>query len=139
MVASEVRNLAQRSATAAREIKQLIQNSVSNVNSGSELVDQAGATMSEVVSSVGRITQIVQDFHRATQQQSSGIDQVSRAVTEMEKAARQNHALVESMSRASDELRLKGKRLTDAVDLFELGEGGEVADADYSMYASVAR
>ena len=122
VVASEVRNLAQRSATAAREIKQLIQNSVSSVNSGSELVDQAGATMSEVVSSVGRITQIVQDFHRATQQQSSGIDQVSRAVTEMEKAARQNHALVESMSRASDELRLKGKRLTDAVDLFELGD-----------------
>ena len=120
VVASEVRNLAQRSATAAREIKQLIQNSVSSVNSGSDLVDQAGATMSEVVSSVGRITQIVQDFHRATQQQSSGINQVSSAVTEMEKAARQNHALVESMSRASDELRLKGKRLTDAVDLFEL-------------------
>jgi methyl-accepting chemotaxis protein len=153
VVASEVRNLAQRSATAAREIKQLIQNSVSSVNSGSELVDQAGATMSEVVSSVGRITQIVQDFHRATQQQSSGIDQVSRAVTEMEKAARQNHALVESMSRASDELRLKGKALTDAVDLFELGDEvaaagsraatspqlRETMDADYSMYASVAR
>lgn len=90
------------------------------------------ATMSEVVSNVGRITQIVQDFHRATQQQSSGIDQVSRAVTEMEQAARQNHALVESMLRASDELRCKGKRLTGAVDLFEM-------DADYSMYASVAR
>lgn len=127
VVASEVRNLAQRSATAAREIKQLIQNSVSSVNSGSELVDQAGATMSEVVSSVGRITQIVQDFHRATQQQSNGIDQVSHAVAEMEKSARQNHALVESMSRASDELRLKGQRLTDAVEVFEIGQGGSPA------------
>ena len=76
--------------------------------------------MSEVVSSVGRITQIVQDFHRATQQQSNGIDQVSRAVAEMEKSARQNHSLVESMSRASDELRVKGKRLTDAVEVFEI-------------------
>lgn len=124
VVASEVRNLAQRSATAAREIKQLIQNSVSNVSSGSALVGQAGATMSEVVTSVGRITQIVEDFHRASQQQSSGIGLVSRTVTEMEMAARQNRALVESMSRASDQLRLKGKRLTHAVDLFELGEAG---------------
>lgn len=120
VVAAEVRNLAQRSATAAREIKGLIQSSVSSVSSGSALVDQAGATMAEVVSSVGRIMQIVEDFHLAAREQSSSIDQVSRAVTEMEEAAGQNRTLVESMSRASDQLGRKGRRLTAAVDLFEL-------------------
>ncbi len=108
VVASEVRNLAQRSATAAREIKELIGTSVSNVSAGSALVDQAGATMAEVVSSVRRVTEIVKDFHRTAQQQSDGIAQVSRAVEQMETVAQQNAALVESMSKASDQLRGQG-------------------------------
>ena len=123
VVASEVRNLAQRSATAAREIKELIGTSVSNVSAGSALVDQAGATMAEVVSSVRRVTEIVKDFHRAAQQQSDGIAQVSRAVEQMEAVAQQNAALVESMSKASDQLRGQGTQLMSAVDLFQLEAG----------------
>ena len=120
VVASEVRNLAQRSATAAREIKELIGNSVSNVSAGSALVDQAGATMAEVVSSVRRVTEIVKDFHRVAQQQSDGINQVSRAVAQMETVAQHNAALVDSMSQASDQLRSQGMQLMNAVDLFQL-------------------
>ena len=123
VVASEVRNLAQRSATAAREIKELIGNSVSSVGAGSKLVDQAGATMAEVVGSVRRVTQIVKDFHRVAQQQSEGIAQVNRAVAQMETVAQQNAALVESMSEASDELRNQGMQLMGAVDLFQLEAG----------------
>ena len=123
VVASEVRNLAQRSATAAREIKELIGQSVSNVGAGSVLVNQAGATMAEVVSSVRRVTEIVKDFHRVARLQSDGIDQVSRAVAQMETVAQQNAELVESMSRASDQLRSQGMQLTSAVDLFQLEAG----------------
>ena len=96
---------------------------MSNVSAGSELVDQAGATMAEVVSSVRRVTQIVKDFHRAAQQQSEGIAQVNRAVAQMETVAQQNAALVESMSEASDELRDQGTQLMSAVDLFQLEAG----------------
>ena len=122
VVASEVRSLAQRSATAAREIKELIETSVSNVSAGSVLVNQAGTTMAEVVSSVRSVTEIVKNFHRAAQQQSEGITQVNRAVTEMQSVARQNAALVESMSQASDQLRAQGAQLMSAVDLFQLGD-----------------
>lgn len=121
VVASEVRNLAQRSATAAREIKELIGTSVSNVSAGSVLVNQAGTTMAEVVGSVRRVTEIVKQFHRATQQQSDGIAQVNRAVAEMETVTQQNAALVDSMSDASDQLRTQGAQLMSAVDLFQLG------------------
>jgi methyl-accepting chemotaxis protein len=123
VVASEVRSLAQRSATAAREIKELIGNSVSNVSAGSVLVNQAGETMAEVVSSVRRVTEIVKDFHRAARQQSEGIDQVNRAVAQMETVAQQNAALVGSMSQASDQLRSQGMQLMSAVELFELEAG----------------
>lgn len=119
VVAAEVRSLAQRSATAAREIKELIGTSVSNVSAGSVLVNQAGTTMAEVVNSVRSVTGIVKNFHRAVQQQSDRITQVNRAVTEMQSVARQNAALVESMSRASDQLRAQGAQLTSAVDLFQ--------------------
>jgi methyl-accepting chemotaxis protein len=121
VVASEVRSLAQRSATAAREIKELIGTSVDNVSAGSVLVNQAGTTMAEVVSSVRRVTDIVKNFHRAAQQQSEGITQVNRAVAEMESVARQNAALVESMSQASDQLRAQGAQLMSAVELFHIG------------------
>jgi methyl-accepting chemotaxis protein len=126
VVASEVRSLAQRSATAAREIKELIGTSVNNVSAGSVLVNQAGTTMAEVVNSVRSVTEIVKNFHRATQQQSEGITQVNRAVAEMQSVARQNAALVESMSQASDQLRAQGAQLMTAVDLFQLS-GDELA------------
>ena len=144
VVASEVRSLAQRSATAAREIKALIESSVSNVSAGSELVDQAGVTMTEVVRSVRRVTDIVKDFHRAAQQQSLGIEQVNRAVAQMEEVTQQNAALVESMSESSDRLREQGEQLMDAVALFGVsGEGRTASSGTYadlpSMEMDVAR
>ncbi|HMN46545.1 MAG TPA: methyl-accepting chemotaxis protein [Povalibacter sp.] len=120
VVASEVRSLAQRSATAAREIKTLIETSVRNVSVGSSLVDQAGATMTEVVRSVQQVTDIVKDFHRSAQQQSSGIDQVNQAVSQIESITRQNSTLVESMAHSSEQLREQGAGLIRAIAVFEV-------------------
>jgi methyl-accepting chemotaxis protein len=121
VVASEVRSLAQRSATAAREIKTLIETSVQNVSVGNKLVDQAGATMAEVVGSVQRVTDMVKDFHRAAQQQSSGIDQVNQAVSQMETITQQNATLVESMARSSEQLRDQGSALMRAIAVCQIG------------------
>ncbi|MFX4404350.1 methyl-accepting chemotaxis protein, partial [Acinetobacter baumannii] len=94
-MASEVRSLAQRSATAAKEIKQLIDDSVQKVEAGSQLVAQAGSTMDEVVSSVRRVTDIVADITAASAEQSDGIVQVNQAIGLMDQATQQNAALVE--------------------------------------------
>jgi methyl-accepting chemotaxis protein len=120
VVASEVRSLAQRSATAAKEIKELIAASVDSVATGSKLVDQAGTTISEVVSSVQQLTRIMKDFNEAFQDQRGGIEQVNGAVTKMESATRQNAELVESMASHAAQLRDQGTLLTDAVGLFHL-------------------
>ncbi|OYU99137.1 MAG: methyl-accepting chemotaxis protein, partial [Burkholderiales bacterium PBB5] len=104
VVASEVRNLAQRSAEAAKEIKQLISASVERVEQGTVLVDQAGVTMTEIVSAIKRVTDIMAEISSASAQQSSGVSQVGEAVTQMDQATQQNAALVEQSAAAAESL-----------------------------------
>ena len=105
VVASEVRSLAQRSAAAAKEIKTLIDDSVEKVGNGSKLVEQAGRTMSDVVDSVRRVTDIVAEISSASQEQSTGIEEVNRAITLMDEATQQNAALVEQDAAAAQSLQ----------------------------------
>jgi methyl-accepting chemotaxis protein len=123
VVAGEVRNLAQRSAAAAREIKALIAASSSEVDQGRELVSRAGATMTEVLASVGRVTDIMADITAASLEQSSGIEQVNRAIGEMDDMTQHNAALVEEASAAAHALQDQAAELARAVRLFRLDEG----------------
>ncbi|GAB2872770.1 methyl-accepting chemotaxis protein [Pseudoduganella ginsengisoli] len=120
VVASEVRNLAQRSAAAARDIKTLISDSVSKVNEGARHVEQAGATMDEVVAAIERVTAIMGDITSASQEQSDGIDQINLAITAMDNATQQNAALVEEAAAAAQAMREQADRLADAVAVFKL-------------------
>ncbi|EJL84213.1 methyl-accepting chemotaxis protein [Herbaspirillum sp. CF444] len=120
VVASEVRSLAQRSATAAKEIKTLIDASVHEVDAGSQLVAQAGNTMTEVVSSVRRVTDIVGEISAASQEQSSGIAEIGRAITQMDEATQQNAALVEQAAAAAQSLQDQAAHLADVVAEFKL-------------------
>jgi len=120
VVASEVRSLAQRSATAAREIKTLIADSVERVERGSGLVDQAGATMTEVVAAIQRVSDIVGEISAASTEQSSGVTQIGSAVTEMDRATQQNAALVEESAAAAESLKVQARQLVDAVAVFRL-------------------
>jgi len=120
VVASEVRSLAQRSAAAAKEIKALIDDSVEKVGSGSKLVEQAGATMTEVVASVKRVTDIVGEISSASQEQSDGIEQVNRAITQMDETTQQNAALVEEAAAAAQSLQDQASTLTRVVSVFKL-------------------
>ncbi len=120
VVASEVRNLAQRSASAAKEIKGLIEDSVGKVDAGSELVDKAGHTMEEIVSSVKRVTDIMSEIAAASQEQSAGIEQVNQAITQMDDATQQNAALVEEAAAAAESLQDQAAKLADAVSVFKL-------------------
>ncbi len=121
VVASEVRTLAGRSAEAAREIKSLINASVERVEQGTTLVDQAGSTMQEVVSSIRRVTDIVGEISSASQEQSSGMAQVGEAVTQMDQATQQNAALVEEMAAAASSLKTQAQELVQVVSSFKLG------------------
>ena len=105
VVASEVRSLAQRSSTAAKEIKVLIDDSVSKVEDGSKQVQQAGATMDEVVSSARHVTQIVGEISIATQEQSAGLEEINKAITQMDEVTQQNSALVEQSAAAAQSLK----------------------------------
>ena len=120
VVASEVRNLAHRSAAAAKEIKGLITDSVERVESGVSLVDQAGKTMTEIVSSVNGVTDIMGEISAASAEQSSGIDQVNRAVSEMDEVTQRNAALVEEAAAAAEALMEDTEHLEQAVSVFKI-------------------
>jgi methyl-accepting chemotaxis protein len=120
VVASEVRNLAQRSAQAAREIKTLIGHSVDQVNQGTTLVDQAGKTMGEIVSSIQRVSDIVAEISSASQAQNAGVQRVGQAVTQMDQSTQQNAALVEQSAAASESLKGQAQELVQAVAMFKL-------------------
>jgi len=120
VVASEVRNLAQRSAAAAKEIKALIGDSVEKVGTGTKLVDEAGQTMQEIVSSVKRVTDIMAEITAASQEQSSGIEQVNTAITQMDEVTQQNAALVEEAAAAAESMQEQAEQLAQAVSVFKL-------------------
>lgn len=120
VVAGEVRNLAQRSAQAAREIKSLMEDSVSRVDVGSTLVESAGETMDEIVNAVTRVTDIMGEIASASDEQSRGIDQVGLAVAEMDRVTQQNASLVEESAAAAAALEEQASRLTQAVAVFRI-------------------
>ncbi len=120
VVAGEVRNLASRSAQAAKEIKGLIEDSVSRVNSGSQQVEAAGETMSAIVTAVTQVTDIMGEIASASDEQSRGIDQVAVAVTEMDRVTQQNAALVQESAAAASSLEEQAQRLNEAVSIFRL-------------------
>ncbi|ADC63141.1 Cache 3/Cache 2 fusion domain-containing protein [Allochromatium vinosum] len=128
VVAAEVRNLAQRSGQAAREIKTLIVGSVEQVEDGVKLVEQAGQTMNEIVDSFQQVTTLVTEIAVASRQQSSGIEQVSRAVTQLDEVTQQNAALVEEAAAAAESLEEQARSLARAVALFHL-DGQTVGQA----------
>ena len=128
VVASEVRSLAQRSAEAAKQIKHLIDTSVSRVGEGNVLVQKAGNTMGDVVTAIQKVNDIVSAISSASQEQANGVAQVGEAVTQMDHATQQNAALVEEMAAAANSLNLQGQELVRAVSLFRW-EGSAASDA----------
>ncbi|EOC1088788.1 methyl-accepting chemotaxis protein [Cronobacter sakazakii] len=125
VVAGEVRNLAQRSAQAAKEIKGLIEDSVSKVDVGSTLVESAGETMGEIVSAVTRVTDIMGEIASASDEQSRGIDQVGLAVAEMDRVTQQNASLVEQSAAAAAALEEQASRLTQSVAVFRISQNAQ--------------
>jgi methyl-accepting chemotaxis protein len=121
VVASEVRSLAGRSAEAAKEIKQLINASVERVEQGTVLVDEAGTTMTEVVASIRRVSDLVGEISSASNEQSAGVAQVGEAVGQMDQVTQQNAALVEQMAAAASSLKSQASELVQTVSLFNLG------------------
>ena len=132
VVAAEVRALAQRSAEAAREIRTLIQDSVDRVDAGTRLVEQAAATMEEIVQSVKRVTQMMSEISAASQEQLTGIDQVTGAVTQMDRVVQQNAALVSESAHAADNMADQAERLMQSVARFKLNGAAE-PDEDHPM------
>jgi methyl-accepting chemotaxis protein len=124
VVAGEVRNLARRSAEAAKEIKSLISSSVERVDQGTALVDQAGTTMHEIVTAIRRVTDIMGEISTASGEQSAGVSQVGEAVTQMDRATQQNAALVEESAAAAESLRQQARQLVEVVSVFQLQHGG---------------
>ncbi|HEY3984306.1 methyl-accepting chemotaxis protein [Cedecea sp.] len=126
VVAGEVRTLAQRSAQAAKEIKALIDDSGERVNAGSDLVNEAGKTMAEIVSAVTRVTDIMGEIASASDEQSRGIDQVGQAVAEMDRVTQQNASLVEESAAAAAALEEQASRLNEAVAVFKINRSSPV-------------
>jgi len=120
VVASEVRNLAQRSATASKEIKSLIDDSVNRIDRGSQLVDDAGKTMHEIVDSVKQVSEIMNDITVASREQSSGIEQINLAIAQMDEMTQQNSALVEEAAAAAESMHEQSKNLTAVVEVFKV-------------------
>ena len=138
VVASEVRSLAGRSAEAAKEIKSLIGASVARVEQGTTLVDQAGVTMTEVVSSIKRVTDIMGEISAASNEQATGVAQVGEAVTEMDRTTQQNAALVEQMAAAASSLKAQANELVQSVAVFQLGDDGSAYAAPRAPMRTIA-
>jgi methyl-accepting chemotaxis protein len=123
-VATEVRSLAGRSATAAKEIKELIQDSVRKVGDGSLLVTQSGQTLEQIVMSVKKVSDIVAEIAAASREQSSGIEQVNKAVMQMDEMTQQNAALVEQATAASQSMADQARDLTVMMEKYQVGDSG---------------
>ena len=123
VVASEVRSLAQRSSSAAKEIKDLIADSVGRIRDGSSLAGEAGKTMTEVTHAVARVTDIMSEIAAASSEQSRGIEQINLAITQMDNVTQQNAALVEQAAAASRSMEEQGERLSETVGFFRVGGG----------------
>ena len=135
VVAAEVRNLAQRSAGAAKEIKALISDSVEKVDAGSKLVDEAGQTMDEIVTSVKHVADIMSEITAASQEQSSGIEEVNRAIAQMDEMTQQNASLVEQAAAAAESMQEQSVSLAQAVAVFKLGAGSETG-VQFALHAA---
>ncbi len=129
VVAGEVRNLAQRSAGAAKEIKGLIKDSVEKVEEGSRLVDESGSTLDEIVNAVKKVSDIISEISAASDEQSSGIEEVNKAITSMDEMTQQNAALVEEAAAAGEAMNDQAKAMNELMDFFEVGEEAEQAVA----------
>jgi methyl-accepting chemotaxis protein len=129
VVASEVRTLAQRSATAARDIKNLITHSAEQIQSGTDLADQAGAAMLQMVESVRRVADIVIDIADASREQSHGIAQVNGAIAHMDEVTQRNAALVEQSAAATEAMQAEADQLLGMVGVFRLAQQGQLARA----------
>ncbi len=127
VVASEVRSLAQRSAGAAKEIKQLIDDSAGKVGAGSALVGEAGQTMEQIVGSIKRVTDLMGEIAAASQEQTRGIEQVNQAITQMDQVTQQNAALVEEAAAAAQSMEQQAGALVDVVSVFKLEANAEAA------------
>ncbi|CAE6853358.1 Methyl-accepting chemotaxis protein III [Paraburkholderia nemoris] len=127
VVAGEVRALAQRSAAAAKEIRELIGDSVAKVRNGAELATRAGETMAEIVTAARNVTGIVSEISAASEGQSRGIDQINTAMTQMDNATQQNAALVEQAAAAAASLEDQARALVDAVAVFRLREADKLS------------
>jgi methyl-accepting chemotaxis protein len=138
VVAGEVRNLAQRSAAAAKEIKTLISTSVERVNRGTALVNQAGTTMTEIVSAIKRVTEVVGEISVASNEQSVGVGQVGEAVNQMDQVTQQNAALVEESAAAAESLKSQAQQLVQAVAVFKLSDGAASAIGGLTAPARIA-
>jgi methyl-accepting chemotaxis protein len=139
VVAGEVRALAQRSATAAREIKALIDTSVEKVGNGTRLVGEAGATMQEVVASVQRVSDIMSEISAASREQSIGIEQVNGAIAQMDQVTQQNAALVEEAAAATESMQEQAHSLAEAVSVFRLDAASGAATAAPKLATSFPR
>ncbi len=137
VVAAEVRNLAQRSAAAAKEIKALISDSVEKVDVGNKLAGEAGQAMEEIVDSVKRITDIMSDIVMASQQQSSGIEQVNQAIGLIDEMTQQNAALVEQAAAASESLNQQSGILAESISIFTLKQDGQAGAAPLPRHEAV--
>ncbi|MGR6873251.1 methyl-accepting chemotaxis protein [Pseudomonas sp. HK3] len=126
VVAGEVRNLAQRSAGAAKEIKDLIRDSVEKVDNGTDLVNKSGQTLAEIVEAVEKVNTMIKEISSASEEQASGIEQVNKAISQMDEMTQQNAALVEEASAASETMTEQAKNMLDLVGFFKVASGSDV-------------
>ncbi len=139
VVAAEVRNLAQRSATAAKEIKGLINESIQRVSDGTELVNQSGKTLDEIVSSVKRVSDIIAEISAASQEQASGLDQVNKAIMSMDESTQQNAALVEETTSSAQSMKEQAKDLMQQVETFKFEQSENAQTASKVVKRDIPR